>query len=269
MSALRDVVVPAGGQISARYALEIGTPFRALAPLGPDRKPVMQAVIDALRASGAVRRIIGIAAEPVSDTITDVDMWLPAGDSGSVNIWRGLAALGSPETPAFVCTSDLPLLTPDAVQTFVFACPPEADAVLGLVSATAYEFAFPGAPPSQWVELQDAGSVTLSGLFQIRPALLARNRSLLKAAMDARKSQCRMARLLGPRCLWSWATRSLTLQALTARGEAVLAGRIHVLRDVSPVLAFDIDTEDDYTYSNARIQEQRGAGAQRPHAVGL
>jgi hypothetical protein len=266
---LRDVVVPAGGQISKSYAAMIGTPCRALAPLGPDRTPVMQVVVDALRASGAVRRIVGVAAEAVADRITGVDLWLPAGDSGPANIWSGLAALESPETPALVCTSDLPRLTADAVREFTAVCEAEADITIGLVRAAAYEEAFLGAPPSQWVWLRDAGPVTLGGLFQIRPALLARNPGRLKSVMDARKSQFRTAHLLGPRCLWAWATKSLTLQALTARGETVLEGRVQVVQDCSPVLAFDIDTEDDYTYSDTRFQNQRDAGAERPHSVRL
>ena len=269
MSDLRDVVVPAGGQISAAYTAAIGTPWRALAPLGPDRIPVMQAVVDALRSSGAVGRIVGVAAAEVADRITGIDLWLPAGGSGPANIATGLAALKSLETPALVCTSDLPLLTPDAVREFTAACEADADVTLGLVRASDYEAAFPDAPPSQWVWLRDVGPVTLGGLFQVRPSLLARNPGRLKSVMDARKSQFRMARLLGPHCLGAWAIKSLTLPMLTARGDFLLQGRVQVIQDCPPVLAFDIDTEDDYTYSDTQFQNQRDAGAERPHSVRL
>jgi hypothetical protein len=269
MSELRDVVIPAGGQIGADYAHLIGTPYRALAPLGPDRIATMQVIVDALRASGAVRRIIGIAAEAVAKRITNVDVWLPAGPGGPENILNGLAALESPETPAIVCTSDLPLLTPEAVRAFVSACRPEADVTLGLVSAAAYEAAFPGAPTSQWVQLRDVGPVTLGGVFQIRPALLLRNSARLTQAMDARKSQFRMIRLLGPSLICQWAANALTLRSLKARGEALLGGQVQVLRNLPPVLSFDIDTEDDYTYADTCIQEQRSPGASRPCSVPL
>ncbi len=270
MSEPRDVVVPAGGVISAEYARAIGSPHRALAPVGPGRTPVLQIVVDALRASGVVRQIIGVTAEPVAQKVSGVDVWLPAGDSGPENILRGLAALPTPDAPALVCTSDLPLLTPDAVRAFVAHCDAEAEVTLGLVTAAAYEEAFPGAPPSEWVHLRDAGPVTLGGLFGIRPALLQRNTLLLADAMAARKSQFGMVRLLGPRLVWQWATRSLTLAALTARGETLLGCRTQILRDAAPALALDIDTEDDYTDADARLQtQQRPADTAHPHPVRL
>lgn len=256
MSAAWDAVIPAGGTISAEYARALGTPVRALAPLGPERRPVMQIVVDALRASDAVRRIVGIAADSVSERITGVDAWLPAGDSGPDNIRRGLLALNRPDVPALVCTSDLPLLTPDAVHDFVARCEPGADVHIGLVSASVYETAFPGAPPSQWVALRDAGPVTVGCLFGVRPELLERHASLLDQVFSARKSQAGMVKLLGPRLLWQWATKSLTLAALQARGADVLSCRVQVLRDVDPVLAFDIDDAGDYGFADARLQER-------------
>ena len=264
MTAPRDVVIPAGGRIPESYARLIGTPHRALAPVGPDRRPVMQIVVDALRASGQVRHIIGVAAAPVADAISGVDGWQPAGDSGPANILRGLAALEAPDMPALVCTSDLPLLTAQDVQDFVGRCLPEADLTLGLVSAEAYLSAFPQSPPSEWVALSDAGPVTMGGLFGLRPALLLRHEALLASVFESRKSQARMARLLGPRLLWQWATKTLTLRALVARGEMILGGRAQVLRDAPPRLSFDIDTEDDYTYADTYFQQSGRPGTGHP-----
>jgi len=250
-----DVVIPAGGTISVEYAQRLGTPFRALAPLGPERRPVMQIVVDALRASGVVRRIVGVAPDGVTAHIMGVDAWLPAGGSAPDNIRRGLMALERPEKLALICASDLPLLTPEAMREFVALCEPEADVQMGVVGAQAYEAAFPGAPPSQWVRLRDAGPVTIGGLFALRPALLERHEAAIAQVIDARKSQAGMVKLLGPRLLWQWATRTLTLAALQARGEAVLGCRAQVLRDVSPALAFDIDDVGDYAFADARLQE--------------
>lgn len=265
MTDRRDVVIPAGGSISENYARIVGTQYRALAPVGPERRPVMQIVVDALRASGSVGRIVGVAAGPVAAAIDDVDLWLPAAAGGPANILRGLAALEDAGAPALVCASDLPLMTPEAVAAFVSPCRADVDVTLGMVSGPVYEAAFPDAPPSQWVELRDAGPVTLGGLFGLRPAFWLRQEPMLTSVFESRKSQWRMARLLGPRLLWQWAARKLTLQALVARGETLLGGRAQVLRDVSPRLAFDIDTEDDYTYADTRFGQFRRSGA--PHAL--
>lgn len=257
MSERRDVVIPAGGSIPVDYAQVAGTAFRALAPLGPDRRPVLQVVVDALRASGAVRRIVCVAAPSIPEVIRGVDQWLPAGERGTENILRGLAALDDAETPALVCTSDLPLLTPQDVQEFVSQCAANVDVTLGLVSAAAYETAFRDAPPSQWVTLRDVGPVTMSGLFGIRPTVLLRQEALLTTVFESRKSQLRMVRLLGPQILWQWAAKKLTLQALVARGEKILGGRAQILRDVPPRLSFDIDTKDDYAYADTCLRKNR------------
>jgi len=246
----RDVIIPAGGTISAAYAEKIGSPHRALAPLGPARVPVLQCVVDTLRQSGCAGRIVCVAPPGVAARINDVDTWLPAGDRGPDNILRGLAALPMPDAPAWVCASDLPLLTPGAVAEFAERCDPTCAVSVGLVREGSYNAAYPSAPPSQFVPLRDAGPVTVSGLFGVRPSALLAHAGSLARVFDARKSQARMARLLGPRLLWQWATGTLTARAVAARAERILGCQVEALANVAPSLACDMDTADDYTHAH-------------------
>jgi hypothetical protein len=248
----RDVVIPAGGSIDEGYARAIGSPFRALAPLGPDRVPVLQHVVDTLRASGAAGRIIVVAPSPVADVIEGVDEWLLAGDSGPANIRAGLAR-ATPGRAALVCASDLPLMTPKGVADFCVRCRPNAQIAVGMVAAEDYNRAFPDAPPSEFVRLADAGEVTLGGLFLIHPDLLARHDALLRRLFAGRKDQWRMAGVLGPRLLWQWATKTLRLETVTRRAETISGTPVDVVSETDPTLAYDIDTEDDYTYAQSRF----------------
>ncbi len=248
----RDVVIPAGGSIDEGYARAIGSPFRALAPLGPDRVPVLQHVVDTLRASGAAGRIIVVAPSPVADVIEGVDEWLIAGDSGPANIRAGLAR-ATPGRAALVCASDLPLMTPEGVADFCVRCRPNAQIAVGMVAAEDYNRAFPDAPPSEFVRLADAGEVTLGGLFLIHPDLLARHDALLRRLFAGRKDQWRMAGVLGPRLLWQWATKTLRLETVTRRAETISGTPVDVVSETDPTLAYDIDTEDDYTYAQSRF----------------
>lgn len=251
MIVLRDAVIPAGGTIPDSYARAIGSPCRALAPIGHAKRHVMQIVVNALRDSGAVRRIIAVSAGPVSQAISGVDLWLPASDEGIDNILRGLGALESSDKPAIIAASDLPFLTADAVRRFVERCSADEDLSLGIIRAESYRTAFPAAPKSQWVSLRDAGQVTIGGLFGVKPAVMFREAEYVKRVMSARKSQWRMARLLGPRLLLAWATGSLTLAGVAARGEHLLNCRAKIIQDAPVQLAFDIDTENDYTYADS------------------
>ena len=248
-----DVVIPAGGTIDAGYAKAIGSPCRALAPFGPERCPVLQIVVNALRLSGGVQRIIAVAPPAVQEAVTGVDLWLPAQSSGAQNILIGLAN-AAPERQAVVCPSDLPLLTSESIADFLRRCRPDAGMAVGLVSAGDYHARFPEAPASQFVTLTDTGPVTLGGLFLVHPEMIARQSVLLESLFGARKSQWQIARLLGPRLLWGWIFKRLSLPMITGRAEELLGASVQVIPKVFPVLAYDIDALDDYTYANLRFQ---------------
>jgi len=246
-----DVVIPAGGTIDAAYAEAVGSSYRPLAPLGPSGTPVLQHVVDTLRATGSVGQIICVAPAAVSAVIGRVDVWLPEGASGPDNIHAGLARAATGR-PAVVCASDLPFLTPGGVQDFLAACRPDIEAAVGLIRAEDYNAAYPAAPPSEFVALVDAGPVTAGGLFLIHPDLVARHGALFRAMFQGRKEQWRMAGLLGPRLLWQFATRALRLTDIVARAETILGGPVQVVHDTAPALAYDIDNQDDYTYARSR-----------------
>lgn len=213
----------------------------------------MQVVVDALRLSGGADRIIAVAPPAVMEAVTGVDEWLPAGPSGAANILAGLSA-ASPDAPALVCLSDLPLIESAHIRAFVADCDWDADANLGLIRASAFEQAFPDAPPSTFVRLRDVGPITLSGLFAAHPNALARNAAVFEALFGARKSQWGTARVLGPGLAWRWATRQISLTWLLGFAQTRFDCRVHIVRDSAPALAFDVDTADDYTYANARFQ---------------
>ncbi len=247
-----DVVIPAGGTIDADFAARIGSPYRALAPLGESGTPVLQHVVDTLRASGVVGKIVCAAPDAVQSAVSGVDAWLAAGDSGPQNILAGLRRV-RPDALALVCTSDLPLMTPEAVRRFAAALTPAAAVAVGMVRADAYTAAYPDAPPSTFAELRDVGPVTLAGLFAVRPAALFQRQALLDSLFGARKSQARLAGILGPRLLLAWAMRRLTLSALTARAEALLDASVQVADHADPTLAYDMDTAEDYTYATQHL----------------
>ena len=108
------------------------------------------------------------------------------------------------------------------------------------------------------MRLADAGPVTLSGVFQVRPDLIVRHEDLFRRMFGSRKEPWRMAGLLGPRLLWQFATRTLRLRDIAARAEDILGGPVQVVEGVAPVLAYDIDSHDDYTYARTRYAGLNG-----------
>lgn len=252
MTGLRSIVIPAGGEISPEFAERIGSPYRALAPLGPQRTPLLQHVVSTLRAAEPGASVICVAPKEVSAAVGGVDLWLASGPSGPENMRIGLSHAEANQ-PALLCTSDLPLITAESVRVFVRACRADAQITVGLVRAEAYAQAFPDAPPSEFTALAEAGPVTLAGLFQIQPGLLTRRSALFDTLFAARKSQWRMASIAGPKVVWQLATKTLRLSSLTQRAEQLVGGSVQVILDADPALAYDTDTLDDYTYAETRF----------------
>ncbi len=249
---MRSIVIPAGGEISPEFAERIGSPHRALAPLGLSRTPLLQHIVSTLRAAEPGAKIICVAPKEVSGAVGGVDLWLPAGVSGPENMRLGLSHAEANQ-PALLCTSDLPLITTEGVRAFVNACRADAQITVGLVRAEAYRQAFPGAPPSEFTKLAETGPVTMAGLFQIQPDLLTRRSALFDKLFRARKSQWQMAGIVGPKLVWQLATRTLRLSSVVQRAEHLIGGPVQVILDADPILAYDADTLDDYTYAKTRF----------------
>lgn len=252
MSAARSIVIPAGGEISAEFAERIGSPYRALAPLGLSRTPLLQVIVTALRAAEPGATVICVAPDAVRLAVDGIDVWLPAGPSGPENMRLGLSHAEASQ-PALLCTSDLPLITAESIRAFAAACRPDAQFTVGLVRAGTYQEAFPDAPPSEFTKLAEIGPVTMTGLFQIQPDLLTRRSALFDKLFGARKSQWQMAGIVGPKLLWQLATKTLRLSSLTQRAEQLVGGSAQVILDADPSLAYDADTLDDYTYAETRF----------------
>ena len=250
---MTDIVIPAGGEIDAKFAERIGSPYRALAPLGPNRTPLLQHVVNTLRDAVPDARVICVAPEAVAHAVAGVDVWLPAGESGPENMRLGLSQARQ-DRPALLCASDLPLMTVRGIQKFVAACQSEAQVTVGLVRAGDYHRAFPGAPPSEFTALPETGPITLGGLFQLQPDLLTRQSKLFDKLFNVRKSPWQIAGIAGPRLLWQLATRTLTLAAVVHRAEYLLGGSVQVVPDTDPTLAYDTDTFDDYTDAETRFR---------------
>ena len=249
---MTDIVIPAGGEIDRNFAEHIGSPYRALAPFGPNKTPLLQITVSVLREAVPDAKVICVAPDAVREAIIGVDLWLTASASGPENMRLGLSHARQ-DRPALLCASDLPLMTMQSVQKFVAACRPDAQVTAGLVRASDYEAAFPGAPPSEFTDLPETGPVTLGGLFQVQPDLLTRQSKLFDKLFNARKSPWHVAGIAGPRLLWQLVTKTLTLAAVVSRAELLLGGLVQVVPNTDPSLAYDTDTLDDYTYAETRF----------------
>ena len=269
-----DVILPAGGRITGEFAEMAGTDIKALIDF--NGQTILRRAIHTLRATNRIGRIavIGPAAVLAEAQNSGADLLLPEGDSGPDNILRGLHALrgkekekrreGEEENSSFIphrssfskvliLTTDLPFLTADALNTFLDACPSEADVAVPVVTEAEFSGRFPGTA-NEYVKLRDGG-YTIGCAFVLNGETLLRNEAHLRALFAARKSQWQMARLVGFGTILKFATRRLTVEELEARASAIAGCRGVAVRHSPPELAYDIDLPAEYAYARQNAAE--------------
>jgi molybdopterin-guanine dinucleotide biosynthesis protein A len=239
------VVLTAGGQCAPALAAAIGSPSKALAPIGARR--CIDVVIAAARGL-APAAIAVIAPEAVAAHVrADVERTLPAAPSGIDNIARALDAFPHAERLLYL-TCDLPFLTTEALTDFV-ARAGAAGIAMALADADAYAAEFPAAP-AHVVRLRGE-RIANGSVFLIDGAALGAVATTAGRFFAARKSLPRLALLLGPALLAKFMLGRLRIADVEARARTVLGVEARAVRDCAPSTCYDIDSLEDWTYAHA------------------
>lgn len=247
-----DAILPAGGRIGEEFAARAGAEVKALIPISGET--VLERTIRTLKSTGRVDRVVVIGPEEVAahPASRAADHVLAEGvSSGPANIIRGLQWLhdsdGRHAERVLVVTTDLPFLTAHGINAFLDACDPSADICAPLITRESFESAYPGSH-NEYVALAD-GSFTMGCAFLVNPEAILRNRDLIERAFGARKSQLRMARLLGLGFIVRFAAGRLRVSHIEQRCGALLGCSGRAIRGCDPELAYDIDKPEEWLYA--------------------
>ena len=248
-----NVVVLAGGKNSPEMEAATGVQNRALTPLGP--KTMLARVIEALRASGSVGRVFVVGDVPPDAEYEQI----APGASLIENLMAGLEAAGPAPDGVLVATSDIPFLTPEAVDDFLRrAQDTGADICLPYVSLPLCRERFPQMKRTA-LKLRD-GTFTLGNLAWVRPAALLAHRETIMAAYAARKSVWKLGRLLGGglllRVILSQTVlpRCLSVATLEASVTRLLGCRARGVVSAFPEVGADVDKPDDVRIAQEMLE---------------
>lgn len=170
---------------------------------------------------------------------------IAADDDGAVNVARALDAWPAGDDLLFA-SSDLPFARAADLRAFLDAAA-GYDLSLPLAGATAYETAYPGAPPH--ITVLGGERVAGGSVFFIRSQARVPVRAVAGEFFRARKSAVGMARLLGGRLLLRFLVRRLRIADIELRAERMLGVRAAAIRAAAPGLCYDVDTLADYRYA--------------------
>jgi molybdopterin-guanine dinucleotide biosynthesis protein A len=228
-------VVLAGGGVEPGLPPDL--PTKALLPVGG--RPLLAHVLQALGQSPGVGRIAVVGPAAVQPWLPPGARYVPEEGSLMANVAAALRALGS-EAPVLVVASDIPLLTPEAVEEFLAACRADpADFHYAIVPQDAMERAFPGARKT-YVTVAD-GTFTGGSIMLVRPQVVDRVRPLVERLIASRKKPWLLAQAFGWSVVLKFASGRLSIAEMMDRVAemAGIAARAVILP--RPEVALDVD----------------------------
>ncbi len=208
-------------------------------------KPMAQWVVDALRSSRSVRRIVIIGDVQVEG----VDVTLPSGASMVDNIRIGVEALGDAQRVLSVCV-DIPFLTAEAVDDFAErGLKTDGELVFPIISKEHCEAQFPGMKRTYLKTAE--GTFTGGNITLISADLVKNNWGLISQAYAVRKQILRLAGLIGWGVLFrvmvgQMIPSTLKLATLEQAAGRVMGAKAIALQTDFAGIGEDLDKPEDF-----------------------
>ncbi len=242
-----DALILAGASNSGQLSECSPVLNKALIDVGS--KTLLEYVVDALKASLGIGRIVVVGPNKlIRERIGGdaIDIIVESGDSFIDNIIIGLDAFEGAQQILMV-TSDIPLLTPAAVDDFLERCSQrEAQVYYSVISKETVEKRYPGTKRT-YVRLADGeftgGNVALVSLDVIRSL-----KSVLKKVTQMRKKPWQLGTLLGARCMMKFLLGTLSIDDIERRVEKAFNFKGAAIITPYPEIGVDVDKPEDITF---------------------
>ena len=247
-----DAVVLAGGPVDALAQRQPGAPNKAFVEIGG--KTLAARVLDALRASSSVGRIVVVAPLEVRGRadLAAADEIRPDGRRITDSLRNGLAGF-DPDAAVLVVASDLPVLTVAAIDDFVArANALGADVIYGCVERGVHVAKFP-AVPHTWARMRD-GTFCGGGIVAMKPRALPLLERFIERLGAARKHPIRLASLFGYDVLLRFAFRQLSVARAEERATRILGAPVRALVSPFAETAVNVDRVSDIALAEELVK---------------
>jgi GTP:adenosylcobinamide-phosphate guanylyltransferase len=252
-----NAVVLAGGPLDEVARQQPGAPNKAFVDIAGTT--LVGRVINALRAAPSIERILVVAPQHVREhpDLARADELRCDGERISQSLRNGLRDLPN-DRCVLVAASDLPVLTPDAVEHFVVAAGAlDADVVYGCVERRVHLARFPEVPHT-WARLRD-GVYCGAGLFALKPRALPLLERFIETLGAARKHPFKLAALFGWDVLLRFATGHLSIAQAESRATKILGAPVRALISPYAESAVNVDRASDVALAQALVAGERRA----------
>lgn len=214
-------------------------------------QPMVQYVLAALEKMQSIEQMIMVAPEEMADSIVSKKRleFVPPGDSMVDSLLRALSRLDT-DKHVLVLTSDIPLITPEALEDFLQQCAKrEADIYYSFVPKEAIEEKYPGVHRT-YVRLLD-GTFTGGNVVLINPQVVLARRQRILQAVQLRKHPVKLCRMLGFKFFLKLMIGRLSVAEIEKRVGEILGFIGAGIVSKYPEVGVDVDKPSDLELAKA------------------
>lgn len=250
-----EAVILAGSPNDGALRVHASEPWEALVRVGA--RTMLERVAGAFLAL-PVDRLVIVAARSMVDGLQDGRVVrTPSGRDMLDNVARGLACLQS-DAPAFVATSDIPLLTPDSLVGIQRAASerPGYQLYFPIVRKETFDRWVPGARRT-FVRMRE-GVFTTGNVVLAEPEALLRSLGRASELVRLRKHPLKLAGLFGAGFLLRLLTKRLTIADAERRFRSLMGISVAAVEVDDAGIGMDVDKVDDLVQCEAILTRRDG-----------
>jgi GTP:adenosylcobinamide-phosphate guanylyltransferase len=237
-----DAIILAGAPNSGPLREISPAQYEAEIPIAG--KPMLDYVMAALQHVPAIERIVVVGAAALSPELRGEPVTVTSpGQSLVDSLTNGLNVIPG-DQPVLVATSDIPLLTREAVEDFLERCRKlDADIYYSCVPKELNEAKYPGVRRT-YVKLAE-GTFTGGNLALIRPRAVRQSQGLLQKAASLRKKPWQLCKMLGWNYLIKLVAGRLSIPEIEGRVSGMLQLKVVGIVSPYPEVGIDVDKPSD------------------------
>jgi GTP:adenosylcobinamide-phosphate guanylyltransferase len=236
-------IVLAGGPHDELAARTPGAPNKAFVAI--HGIALVERTLRALRASSSIGHIIVVAPERVHrhPALSLANECRADGKRIRDSLRSGLAGL-PPDADVLVSTSDLPVLTAESIDDFVFrASEKNADLTYGCLEKRVHEAKYPQVPHT-WARMRD-GTYCGTGFITMRPRVFPSLERFIEQLGHARKNPLQLAKLFGWDVLLRFALRRLSIHDAENRASQIIGAPVRAVISPYAEIGVNVDRVSD------------------------
>jgi GTP:adenosylcobinamide-phosphate guanylyltransferase len=249
-----DAIILAGAKNTGSLKDCSNSPYEAGIEIAG--RPMVELVIEALLKVKRVQRAIVVVPPGILSPELQKKVWKVVSPGETmVDSLLGAFEAVEPDEPVLVVTSDIPLISPEAVDDFLDRCAKRsAEIYYSVVSKEANELKYPGVQRT-YVRLKD-GTFTGGNIVLINPRVVREHKKRLTQAVALRKQPLKLCRMLGLRFFLKLLLGRLTVREIERRVEAILHLQGAAVISPYPEVGIDVDKPSDLELARRTLTHQ-------------